>query len=59
MFTLSAADSTIPEKSIVLSIVLNIIQRHNGKIWLKSEINKGTTFFIQLPKKKFKKIKNK
>jgi PAS domain S-box-containing protein len=32
-----------------LFIVKNIIESHNGKIWFKSEINKGTTFYISLP----------
>jgi signal transduction histidine kinase len=34
-----------------LSIVKRIIEALNGKIWLESEINKGTTFFFTLPKK--------
>jgi two-component system NtrC family sensor kinase len=32
-----------------LPVVYGIIQRHQGKIWVKSKINEGTTFFIQLP----------
>lgn len=32
-----------------LAVVYGIIQRHNGKIWLKSQKEKGTTFFIELP----------
>lgn len=32
-----------------LAVVYGIIQRHNGKIWFKSEPDKGTTFFIELP----------
>lgn len=40
------------EKSVGLgmSIIKKIIDWHNGKIWFKSEENKGTTFFIQMPK---------
>lgn len=34
-----------------LSIVKHIIERHNGKIEVKSEINKGSTFKILLPHK--------
>lgn len=32
-----------------LAVVYGIIQRHNGKIWFKSDPGKGTTFFIELP----------
>ena len=35
-----------------LSIVKRIIENMFGKIWLQSEINKGTTFFFTLPKNK-------
>jgi signal transduction histidine kinase len=32
-----------------LAIAKQAIEQMNGKIWLTSEINKGTTFYIQLP----------
>ncbi|MEM1328328.1 MAG: ATP-binding protein, partial [Bacteroidota bacterium] len=32
-----------------LSISYNIIQQHQGQIWVKSTPNVGTTFFIELP----------
>ncbi len=32
-----------------LSIAKGIVELHNGKIWVESEQNKGTTFFFTLP----------
>ncbi len=37
---------------IGLSIVKKIIDLYEGKVWLKSEIGKGTTFFFTLKKQK-------
>ena len=35
-----------------LAIVKNIVESINGQIWFKTEINKGTTFYIQIPQYK-------
>lgn len=32
-----------------LAIVKNIIEAHNGKVWIRSEVSKGTTFYFTLP----------
>lgn len=32
-----------------LAISLNIVQMMNGKIWVESEENKGSTFFVDIP----------
>lgn len=32
-----------------LTIALRIMERHEGKIWLESEVGKGTRFFVSLP----------
>ncbi len=42
-----------------LSIVYNIIKKHNGEIFVNSEIGKGTEFVIYLPAVKRKIIKRK
>jgi two-component system phosphate regulon sensor histidine kinase PhoR len=33
-----------------LSIAKQVVQRHNGKIWVESEEGRGSTFYILLPK---------
>lgn len=33
-----------------LAIAYKIVTEHKGKIWVQSEVNKGTTFFISLPR---------
>jgi two-component system sensor kinase FixL len=42
------ADST----GIGLSIVKKIVELNGGKVWLESEVGKGTTFFFTFPKSK-------
>jgi signal transduction histidine kinase len=32
-----------------LAIVKSIAERHSGKVWVKSELNKGSIFFLQIP----------
>lgn len=35
-----------------LSICKELIELNNGKIWVESKLNEGSTFFVQLPKSK-------
>jgi signal transduction histidine kinase len=32
-----------------LSIVQALVSLHNGKIWVESELGKGSVFFVELP----------
>ncbi|HLO29060.1 MAG TPA: ATP-binding protein [Anaerolineales bacterium] len=32
-----------------LAIVKSIIERHSGKVWVESELGKGSTFYLQIP----------
>lgn len=42
-------EKTYPGLGLGLYISKEIINRHNGNIWVKSEKNKGATFFFSIP----------
>jgi two-component system sensor histidine kinase VicK len=51
MFTEAKRPGTDGEKSfgLGLSICRQIIEKHNGRIWLKSDLNSGSSFYVYLP----------
>jgi signal transduction histidine kinase len=32
-----------------LAIVKSIAERHNGKVWVESQLGKGSTFYLMVP----------
>ncbi|WP_426588357.1 tetratricopeptide repeat-containing sensor histidine kinase [Mucilaginibacter sp. R-33] len=51
MFTEAKRPGTDGEKSfgLGLSICRQIVEKHSGRIWLKSESNNGSSFYVYLP----------
>jgi signal transduction histidine kinase len=51
MFTEAKRPGTDGEKSfgLGLSICRQIIEKHSGRIWLKSDLNNGSSFYVYLP----------
>jgi len=43
---------TTPGTGLGLTIVKRMVELINGKIYLESEVNKGTSFTIEIPQKK-------
>ncbi|MBP7651817.1 transporter substrate-binding domain-containing protein [Candidatus Dependentiae bacterium] len=49
LFYRACDDNSIEGEGLGLTIVKNIVQKHSGKVWVESELGKGTKFFISIP----------
>jgi signal transduction histidine kinase len=52
----NARDMYTDGSGLGLFIAKEIVEGHGGKIWLESQLNKGTTFFVSLPIHPLKKV---
>jgi signal transduction histidine kinase len=46
----NSATRTVGGSGLGLYIARKIIELYNGQIWVESELGKGSTFFINLPR---------
>lgn len=51
MFRRLHRDDSYPGNGIGLALCKMIVERHNGRIWVESELGKGCQFFFTIPKK--------
>jgi PAS domain S-box-containing protein len=47
---ITSRDEQSQGSGLGLAIVKSIAEHHNGKVWLESQLGKGSTFYIQIPR---------
>ena len=49
MFQRFESSNIYPGSGIGLALCKKIVEIHEGQIWVESNINEGSTFFVKLP----------